>query len=182
MLSSRLCRRACPFQSPYPPLSSGILAAGRAGQCRSSISGSSSSNTSSMDALSHSTAVCIIPPRDVWDQIQEIRCFKCAPHSHCAFTVPQRPLQSDRLYDRHEAYLAFIAMPSGHHNCCLPHAATGTRHSCGGRRTSTCCTLSSTTAGLHSVKPRNERETASWLCSPSRRALLQGLHLGELVF
>ena len=31
-----------------------------------------------MDAamLSHSSAVCLIPPRSCWDQLQEDRCFK----------------------------------------------------------------------------------------------------------
>ena len=27
-------------------------------------------------ALSHSSAVCLIPPRSCWEQLQEIRCFK----------------------------------------------------------------------------------------------------------
>ena len=77
MLSGRLCR-ACPLRIGHPALSCGIIiAAAKTGRCRRSTS-SSSSTSGSMDPLSHSSAVCIIPPRDVWDQIQEIRCFKCA--------------------------------------------------------------------------------------------------------
>ena len=34
-----------------------------------------------MAGLSHSSAVCVIPPRAVWEQVQEIRCFRCVETS-----------------------------------------------------------------------------------------------------
>ena len=51
---------------------------------------------SAQPAKSHSSALCLIPERSVWSQLQEVRCFKdkvqlvsriiwvclCAPHHH----------------------------------------------------------------------------------------------------